>query len=609
MSKILRIFWLGCLAWALAPSLSHAAPRSVPNLDAWLYQNPDLSGKIVWEFPKEIPELPAATVQGVSPWLSKVLRAKTTGNGGLSSQPAAGASASANPPCDPNRACAIPVTASLGDALTLQWYYWPNAYKQRLRTHFARYWNWLEEAWPLYQQYQASGFAQKPAGFDAKFASPEDPDPLPVQDPPPFVVEVLKDNYTHVLYEGEAAFDTYARGLALQLALELGGWLPWRLNEYDDRDLSILLDGRSLFRYVPAGAKPWGGQQAVNREGYDAQGSIPAPPLLEMKFLARSGLLRESRFATVEQLLEWERANLRHAMGGPQDLVGECGKEFSEVYWGAKGYTPISRQLNGTVMACTLVPTENGGSQSPFFDPNLVHWTGGCGGTAFLNHRVLRQVNLPAEFLAFTHAQTRFSLEKSLAAPFLNDLEAQLPPEPVIDDGLLKIKSLPKASLLQTSLVSSPSNSSRTTVKFPLEKGSSLASAYLDHADNPYGLQAVLDIPALELLVSEEIFQRWFRKAPDWLGEEQRQAYNVAHNKYVSLRPSQLLIHHLPERMLKYYCYYDEPAGHSLAGSKVYTQFFSGSYTVEELEAMGFWPKLLAKVQGLGGCEAIPPLW
>ncbi|MCE9625895.1 MAG: hypothetical protein K8R69_10675, partial [Deltaproteobacteria bacterium] len=205
--------------------------------------------------------------------------------------------------------------------------------------------------------------------------------------------------------------------------------------------------------------------------------------------------------------------------------------------------------------------------------------------------------------------QTRFTLEKSLLNPFLNELEPQLPPEPVIEDGIPKIKSLPKDALAQTSLASSSLASSRATEKLLMKKADSLASAYLDHTDNPYGLQSILDIPTLELLVSEEVFQRWFRKAPDWLSEEQRQAYNLAHTKYVSLRETQLLIHHLPEQMLKYYCHYDEPAGHSLAGSKVYSQFLSFHYTVEELEAMGFWTKLLAKVQGLGGCEAIPPLW
>ncbi len=591
---IVAFFWL-----VLAPSLE-AAP---PNLTDWLYQNPEVSGKIVWQFPDQIPELSTPELRRLPTWMGRAFHASPSAVD-VSGIPSVSNGSAAGGGC-PGGSCPIPPGASLGPGKTLQWYYWPPDYKARLQTHFNRYWQWMETAWPLYRQYQQGGYAEKPAGFEARFGSELDPDTGARPQNLPIVAEVMKDSYTHVLYDPAATADLYLKVVALQLAMELSGELPWKFRDHSETDISLLLDGRRLFRYFPAGSRPWGGLQTVEREGYDAEGTIPIAPLAAINFIFRHGLLRETRFATVAQLLEWERFNLQHAMGNPQSLVGECGKEFSEVYWGVKGNATLPALMFGTVMACRLVP-QPGSDTNPYYSSELAHYTGGCGGTGNFSYRVLRFLNLPAEKVAFTHGQMRFVVERAPFEQMLAALEPVLPADPAIDDGLSPLLS--RASLMTSSfaLASPPSRGAVSSGK--LEKGADLANAYLDHNDNPYGMEAIPEVPMQEALISEATYQRWFRQPPASLSDEQRSVYMNAHGKRVSLRPVQLRIARLPLHLFKYYCW-KEDAGKPYAETETYKNFFDSKYTPAELEATGFWQRFEAKLAEYGGCEGVPPMW
>lgn len=593
---IVAFFWL-----VLAPSLEAAPP---PNLTDWLYQNPQVSGKIVWEFPDKIPELSAPELRRLPSWMGKAFRSSQTAiDASVISSASEGSSAYGG--C-PGGSCPIPPDISLGPGKTLQWYYWPPDYKNRLQTHFNRYWQWMEEAWPLYRQYQESGYAQKPGGFDARFGSEIDPETGSLPQNLPIVAAVMKDSYTRVLYDPAATTELYLKVVALQLAMELGGELPWKFLDHSEADISLLLDGRRLFRYFAAGSRPWGGQQTVDREGYDAQGTIPIAPLTAISFIFRHGLLRETRFATVAQLLEWERFNLQHAMGSPQSLVGECGKEFHEVYWGTKGHPTLPSMMFGTIMACRLVPQPGSGSTTTYFSTEVTHYTGGCGGTGNFSYNVLRFLNLPAEKVAFTHGQMRFVVERAPFEQMLAALEPLLPADPAIDDGLSSLVARVSVLASGFALSSPPVRGAVPRGKF--EAGSSLTSAYLDHNDNPYGMEAIPEIPVKEALISEGTYERWFRAPPDSLNDEQRSVYMGAHNKRVSLRPTQLQIARLPLRILQYYCW-KQDTGKPYAESETYKNFFESTYTPVELEATGFWQRFEAKLAEYGGCEGVPPMW
>jgi len=138
--------------------------------------------------------------------------------------------------------------------------------------------------------------------------------------------------------------------------------------------------------------------------------------------------------------------------------------------------------------------------------------------------------------------------------------------------------------------------------------GAGLANAYIDHNDNPYGMAQVPEALVAEALLSETTYRRWFPEVPSYLDEEERSQFYSAHNKRVSLRPIQLRIARLPLHTLQYYCL-KEDAGKPHGETETYKQFFDGTYTVEELEATGFWVRFEQKLADSGGCEGLPPMY
>lgn len=596
----MRSFLVFCLfLWPLG---LRAAP---PDLTSWLYQHPEVSGKIVWEFPDTIPELPATAQvkpRSLSGWLNTASRSAPV----LSNRPTleAAEGISTSPSSCAGASCPIPQDLDSSPGKVLQWYYWPLEYKDRLQAYFRNYWAWMETSAALYRQFQQGGYSQKPAGFEERFGTKLDPETGAPAVPLPFAAQVFKDQYTHVLYDPAATVDLFLKNIALQLVLELGDFVPWKFADYKAEDLSVLLDGRYLFRYFPAGSHPWTGSQTVDKEGYDADGILSTAPLATMSFLLNEGLVRETRFETVSQFLEWQRSRLEHTMGNQQSLVGECGKEYGEVYWGVKGAKLVSHLAFGTVMACPLVPQPNSDYPSTVYSPNLKHYTGGCGATGYFIHRVLRLANIPAEPVAFTHGQARFVVERAPYEQMMGALEPALPAEPAINDGLPVYSGSVKA-IPQSSALSASSSSSRTAApKKYVQASTALVDVYLDHNDNSYGMKSMPEVPVREALVSQDTYRRWFKPPPEHLSSEQRTTYMSAHNKRVSLRPLQLRIARMPLHTADYFCW-KEDAGKPYAETQTYRQFFEGTYTPEELAATGFWQRLEQQIVSLGGCEAI----
>jgi len=588
--------------FALVPRISKATP---PDMTAWLTGHPEIASALVFEFPDQIPTLPGnppAPRTIPSLWSQKL--SPMTSVSPLSNQVRVTQATDSSPAAYAGTSCPAPIDLP-SPGKTLQWCQWPESYRQRLKNYFETYWTWMETAWPLYEQYRASGFTVKPAGFDERFGSNIDPETGTEPGSLPFSTELMKDMFTHVLYQPAPVIDLYLKTTAFQLVMDMGPYLPWRLNGYSAVDLSVILDGRRLFQYFPAGSKPWGGQQTVDKEGYNATYAIPAPPLVLMKFLFREAMLRNTRFDTVSRLLEWERFNLQHTMGSPQTLTGECGKEYAEVYWGTKGNQLLARILHGTVMACRLVP-QPGESTSPYYNTTLTHYTGGCGTTAGINHRVMRQINIPAEPVAFSHGQIRFVVEKAPFEQMINELGPQLPAEPVIDDGVPRL--LKTSTFIRDLAWDVPQGVKQPINILEKPRSPALSSAYLDHNDNPYGMKSFPEIPVREALIPERTYETWFAAPPASLTDEEESAYRSAHNKRVSLRPVQLLIAKLPIYLFQYFCW-KEDEGKPHEQSEMYQQYFESSYSPTELENTGFWTRFEQKFDELGGCESIPPLW
>jgi hypothetical protein len=127
--------------------------------------------------------------------------------------------------------------------------------------------------------------------------------------------------------------------------------------------------------------------------------------------------------------------------------------------------------------------------------------------------------------------------------------------------------------------------------RFALDYGVHMGLA---HADDPYGIHHAPEIPIEDILLDDPTFQAWFVNEPDL--EEQ--------GKNVSRRVADLYLQYLPEYLLMLHCW-DTLLGNDHASSKVYDYVFKSTYSVAEMEAMGLWTAMDAKLAQIGGCAAV----
>ena len=98
---------------------------------------------------------------------------------------------------------------------------------------------------------------------------------------------------------------------------------------------------------------------------------------------------------------------------------------------------------------------------------------------------------------------------------------------------------------------------------------------------------------AADLLISQDKFDAWFDLSLP----------TTEHCNNIGRQVLELALQTLPNYVLNLYC--DDLANNlDHASSSVYN-LFSKIYSVTELETMGLWNALQAKVDGLGGCQNV----
>lgn len=470
-------------AISLIPSAAHA-PDYVIDLDAWLNIHSTVSDAMVWEFPpsqdkRRIPYIPrkpirwsapgigpdpiliAPLTQSVFPALDLETQRILSSDGendalGVPSQQlfvdAAPNSVGAFPdklfPGKLHERIPGGIKKSEYGAEIRSWSKWPDWARDELNAQVVTYRSWTQSACQLYSAYAATEFTEKPPGFDNWFSSIVDLDPMPVTDPPLNIQpdDPTVDGVPWAMVSSHDAFALYVRLVAAQLAIELTDCVPWSLLDYATSDLAPLFDGRRIFRYVPAGNSEWG---TMTESGHIISTTVtPAPPLIVLGFLAENGLIGSDRTETIVRLLDWERNHLRHVIGGgtTNPLLGA-----GILYWGYNGRAPVSRMISGTIMAGPLYGSNN---SIYYYDPELRHWVGGCGGASGFNEQVFRVVNIAAEQTNYSHFQNRFSLAQGVHVA-------------------------------------------------------------IAHADDPYGIASAPEIPMHEILIDDATFHAWFVNETD----------------------------------------------------------------------------------------------
>lgn len=261
------------------------------------------------------------------------------------------------------------------DSAKRPWPSWSDAEKQELVLAYEAAWNWL------YRQ-------------PSPFASLNEP----LAYPPLNQNSTTTDTDTPVTAVTESyARDLFVRWIGLNLAVEIGGHVPWSVTGYTAEQLQIIFDSASVMvrrqdtTYVVCSINP-GHANYVHRKD-NLGGSLVAPPRFTLAFLRNANLVGATRAATITSLLNWCRDNLVH-------FYGYADYGTMDQHWQYRGLPPITRVIDGTV------------STYPGAMTTTEHWTAGCHGTTGFLRNVLRSVNIPVQILRVCgHGQVRFLTE------------------------------------------------------------------------------------------------------------------------------------------------------------------------------------------------------
>lgn len=216
----------------------------------------------------------------------------------------------------------------------------------------------------------------------------------PLADPPSNRASRADDEIARQRYSNVDAFRWYQLLLAQTLVVEMGRWVPWSLEDYDDDELFYLLDSRSLFSWQP-------GDSYEVRFGVHGP-AVPAEPRFTYEFLYGNDLIAPTRVETIARLIDWCRWNLRHFSAHrvePDTYVGGDYTTLSmDLHWRYRGFPPARRVVEGTTRRVTDASA---------------HWTAGCHGTVGFLRAILRAVNIPVAYVRrCRHAMPRFLHEE-----------------------------------------------------------------------------------------------------------------------------------------------------------------------------------------------------
>jgi len=245
------------------------------------------------------------------------------------------------------------VDPNTGDVEILTYDDWDIFLKNYLNVNFYYYWQWLN-------------------GNITNFQG------IVLYDPPFNQVQLEDEQFAITALSRYQAANLYIQIVAHSLALEIGGFVPWSVVDYNQYDLERLLSSESMFYAGQYNITNANNPDAVSFIGYWPIEVTPAPPTTTFKFLVEDNILRPTHYDTVSRLLKWGRDNMYHH--GGDSSAGNMYK-----HWQYRGDPPVSLIIKGTHRIMS--------SGNP--EAKAKSWIRGCHGTSFFFREVLRAANIP----------------------------------------------------------------------------------------------------------------------------------------------------------------------------------------------------------------------
>ena len=182
------------------------------------------------------------------------------------------------------------------------------------------------------------------------------------------------------LYENEKVFSTdlkpedawkyYLAYVSQCLTVEIDRLVHWSIFKYNEKQLELLLDSRTLFEYFESrdvySILRWHGTL------FNHGSTTPGDPSRIYDFLDKEKLIGKTWWDSIGHLLGWCRENLYHVKDG------NTPENYKE-HWQYEGYPPVERIISGT--------------SHP--ELGFQHFTAGCWGTTGFLRTILRTINIP----------------------------------------------------------------------------------------------------------------------------------------------------------------------------------------------------------------------
>lgn len=233
------------------------------------------------------------------------------------------------------------------------WSQWTAQQKADLRQAFAWEWQWYTGGMNVY-----GGWAYADPPNNLEPCGPNSP-------------------WTRTVLDSTTAWHLYVSFVAHALAVDAGGWVPYKLDAYNDQELRRLLDSNYL---VMPDSNANNYYDCATAGAYVVAANLtPSHPTYVFKWLKTNQLIGVSDVDTIARLLDWCRWNLVHTFG-------DFTLANSLNYFPYPGAAPLRMMIEGT--HCT-------DPQYQAWFPDLLHWTEGCGGTSNFIAEVLRSANIP----------------------------------------------------------------------------------------------------------------------------------------------------------------------------------------------------------------------
>ncbi|HEX7468753.1 MAG TPA: hypothetical protein VF324_09250, partial [Methanobacterium sp.] len=188
---------------------------------------------------------------------------------------------------------------------------------------------------------------------------------------PPYTINLDNDGEVFSIdLQPNDAWKYYLAYVAHVLRVELDKLVHWSIFKYNETQLELLLDSRTLFEYFES-------RHAYSilrrhKSLFNHGSTTPGDPSRIYNFLDKEKLIGITRWESIGHLLGWCRDYLYHFK------EGNTPKNYQD-HWQYEGYPPVERIISGT--------------EHP--DLGFQHFTAGCWGTTGFLRTVLRTINIP----------------------------------------------------------------------------------------------------------------------------------------------------------------------------------------------------------------------